>query len=132
GLISSAPMTEPSVSRFTDELLDRMRQEGDPLADAAVATLLQSEDEAAIQRLMNTLIRNDDAVPEALPPALRDYFEATRAYTLPELARIKEGEQFFATHGPEILLVLACFSLPAAYAARKGVQVLYRTAYLAK
>lgn len=125
-------MTVSDPGRFSDALLDRMRQEGDPLADAAVQTLLESEDEAAIQRLMNTLIRNDDAIPEALPPALHDYFEATREFTLPELDRIKEGEQFFATHGPEILLVLACFSLPAAYAARKGVQVLYRTAYLAK
>ncbi|MEZ5285020.1 MAG: oxygenase MpaB family protein, partial [Vicinamibacterales bacterium] len=35
-------------------------------------------------------------------------------------------------HGPEILLVLCCSSLPSAYAARKGVQVLHRTAYLAK
>jgi hypothetical protein len=119
-------------SRWSDATLDEMRQHGDPLADEAVAKLLGSGDVAAVQALMNTLIRNDQAVPEDLPPELRDYFEATAEFDLPELTRIEAGEEFFATHGPEILLTLACFSLPAAYAARKGVQVLYRTAYLAK
>jgi antitoxin component of MazEF toxin-antitoxin module len=38
----------------------------------------------------------------------------------------------FAEHGPEVLVLLCCYSLPSSYAARKGVQVLYRTAYLAK
>lgn len=121
-----------TTSRWNDATLDAMRQVGDPLADQAVAALLARHDVAAVQALMNTLVRDDQAVPEALPVELRDYFEATRAPALPERRRVAAGERFFATHGPEILLVLGTFSLPAAYAARKGVQVLYGTGYLAK
>ncbi len=119
-------------SRWNDATLDAMRQVGDPLADEAVAKLLAKGNLKAVQSLMNTLIRNDQPIPADLPPELQEYFAATEEFTLPELARIEAGERFFATHGPEILLTLGCFSLPAAYAARKGVQVLYRTAYLAK
>jgi hypothetical protein len=38
----------------------------------------------------------------------------------------------FAEHGPEVMMLLCCYSLPSSYAAKKGVQVLHRTAYLAK
>lgn len=131
--VSSAAMT---TSRWDDATLDAFRMRGDALADEAVAALFKEskEDVAAIQRVMNTLVFNDQAVPEDLPAALRDYFGAFDALEVParEEARVRAGERFFATHGPEICLVLGCFSLPAAYAARKGVQVLYRTGYLAK
>ncbi len=38
----------------------------------------------------------------------------------------------FSLFGPEVMLVLGTYSLPATYAARKGVQVVYRSAYLRK
>ncbi|MCA9636543.1 MAG: DUF2236 domain-containing protein [Myxococcales bacterium] len=118
--------------RWNDATLDAMRQLGDPVADEAVAALLARHDIAAVQRLMNTLVFNDQPVPDDLPEELRSYFEAIAHVTPPERTRIEAGERFFATHGPEILLILGTFSLPAAYAARKGVQVLYRTGYLNK
>src|SRR5439155_16091528 len=44
-------------------------------------------------------------------------------------AMLAEGENVFAAYGPEILMVLGLYAIPAAYAARRGVQVLHRTAY---
>lgn len=117
---------------WSDEYLDAMRSVGDPLADEVVATLLASDDERAVQRLMDTLVRNDQPPPEELPPAVRAYFAAEPVVPAEMQKSVVAGEQFFAAHGPEILVALGCYSLPAAYAARKGVQVLYRTGFLAR
>src|SRR5690606_21151437 len=50
----------------------------------------------------------------------------------PDQAAIAPGQELFAEHGPLILMCLGHYSLPAAYAAAKGVEVLHRTAYLEK
>jgi hypothetical protein len=50
----------------------------------------------------------------------------------PDAAVVVEGQRLFAEYTLEVLMILACYSLPASYAARKGVQVLYQTGYLAE
>jgi ER-bound oxygenase mpaB/B'/Rubber oxygenase, catalytic domain len=121
-----------SCDRWTDHLLDKMRQHGDPVADEAVAALFASGKPAAVERLMKTLVENAAPPPESLPAELEPYFDATGAIEAGDLPQIALGERLFADHGPEIIMLLGCYSLPSAYAGRKGVQVLYRTAYLAK
>lgn len=129
GCYARAAMT---AETWSDAMLDAMRQVGDPPADAAVASLLDSGDERAVQSLMDTLVRNDQLVPHELPPPLVAYFETVGAEVVPPSPRVLAGEQFFAAYGPEIVMLLGCYSLPAAYAAKKGVQVLYRTGFLAR
>jgi ER-bound oxygenase mpaB/B'/Rubber oxygenase, catalytic domain len=102
--------------RWTDALLDRMRELGDPLADGPVAALLE---------------RGDQPVPEEMPDEIRAYLVET--LPLPDWAdmgKIKRGQQPFETWGLEIACCLFCASLPSAYAAAKGVKVLYLTARL--
>ena len=126
----------------TDAQLDAARLRGDALADATVTTIFDAGlpavaqrakvgDTDAVIRLLSSLMR-DDQSPAALPPAVQEYF----AKTAGTIARSKEsaaaGERLFAVHGPEIMVLLCCYSLPSSYAAKKGVQVLHRTAYLAK
>lgn len=53
--------------RWTDALLDRMRELGDPLADGPVAALLERGGVDAVNAMMQTLVRVDQPVPEALP-----------------------------------------------------------------
>jgi hypothetical protein len=82
--------------------------------------------------MMHTLVLND-AIPSAeLPPVIRDYLARTAA--LPEIdpAKVARAEELFGVLGPEILTVLGFYGLPADYAAKKGVQVLYRTALLTR
>jgi hypothetical protein len=55
-------------SRWTDALLDRMRELGDPVADEPVAAVLERGGADAVSALMQTLVRVDQLVPEALPP----------------------------------------------------------------
>ncbi|MEA2187194.1 MAG: hypothetical protein QOK16_2205, partial [Solirubrobacteraceae bacterium] len=51
-------------TRWTNRLLDQMRQAGDPPADAVVQELDDDDEIDAVNRLMQTLVRNDD-VPRA-------------------------------------------------------------------
>ncbi len=115
----------------SDALLDEMRQVADPLADEAVAEVFAAADRQDLRALLARLRRDDEPVPEEFPPALRRYFEASTPTIDPREARIiAAGERFFATHGPEIMLVLCCYSLPWDYSNKAGVQVLWRTGFL--
>lgn len=116
------------ATRWPD--LDTMRQTGDPLADRAVEALFHSPRPDAVQNLLDTLILNDAPEPDQLPEELREYFHATDALIADAGREAHGGEQVFAEHGPEMLALLGCYSLPAAYAAKKGVQVIYRSAFL--
>jgi ER-bound oxygenase mpaB/B'/Rubber oxygenase, catalytic domain len=118
-------------SKWTDALLDRMRKTGDELADKPVKKVLDSGGVDAVNALLRTLVRNDQPVPEELPAEIRDYLAESLA--LPEwadMSKIKRGQQLYDTWGVLITLCLFCASLPASYAAAKGVKVLYLTARL--
>ncbi|MGO8767295.1 oxygenase MpaB family protein [Mycobacterium sp.] len=118
-------------SRWTDALLDRMREVGDPVADAPVAAVFERGGVEAVNAIMRTLVRTDQPVPEELPEELRAYL--AEALPLPEWAdmgKIKRGQQLFETWGVLIFLCLFCASLPGSYAAAKGVKVVYMTARL--
>jgi ER-bound oxygenase mpaB/B'/Rubber oxygenase, catalytic domain len=118
-------------SKWTDALLDRMRKTGDELADKPVKKVLDSGGVDAVNALLRTLVRNDQPVPEELPAEIQDYLAESLA--LPEWAdmrKIKRGQQLYDTWGVLITLCLFCASLPASYAAAKGVKVLYLTARL--
>jgi ER-bound oxygenase mpaB/B'/Rubber oxygenase, catalytic domain len=118
-------------SKWTDELLDRMQKTGDDLADEAVKKVLDDHGVDAVNAILHTLVRNDQTVPEDLPPAIQDYLGKSGA--LPawaDMGKIKRGQQLYETWGVLITLCLFCASLPASYAAADGVKVLYLTAQL--
>src|SRR5262249_18332343 len=103
---------------------------GDPLADAVVAQLFADGDVDAVNGLMHALVRDDGLVPENLPAVVSDYLAQTRPRLELDPDKLARGQNLFALNGPEMLVALGFYSLPASYAARKGVQVIYRTAYL--
>jgi uncharacterized protein (DUF2236 family) len=114
-----------------DAILDAARMRGDLLADATVAAIFQAGDTPAVARLFSALMR--DEMPQGAPGApVSDFFAKTTPLLARPRASAAAGERVFAEHGPEIMMLLCCYSLPSSYAARKGVQVLHRTAYLAK
>jgi hypothetical protein len=118
-------------SRWTDALLNRMREQGDPVADTPVAAVLKRGDVDEVNAIMHTLVRNDQPVPEELPAEIRAYL--ANSLPLPEWAdmgKIKRAQQLYETWGVLITLCLFCASLPASYAAADGVKVLYLTAQL--
>ncbi len=113
--------------------LEPYRQKADPLADELVNSLFADNQQMAVGKLFNDLIANEDINNVELPTEIQAYFNAT--HQLPEWADIKlirAGQQVFASHGPEISLVLLCKSLPEAYACAKGAEVMYRTGRMTK
>jgi hypothetical protein len=117
---------------WTDAYLDSMRKIGDPEADAAIAAVFAESNQQtqAVLGVIESLVKNTEPTPQNLPPALHGYLEMTARVPPPVLPRVKLGEDAFAEHGPEILCLLGCYSLPAAYGARRGAQVLVRTGQL--
>jgi len=118
-------------ARWTDALLDRMRELGDPVADAPVAAVLDRGGVDAVHTMMRSLVRADQAVPQELPDEIQAYL--IESLPLPEWAdmdKIRRGQQLFETWGVEIAICLFCASLPSSYAAANGVKALYLTARL--
>lgn len=118
------------ASLWTGAFLDDMRQQGDAEADGAVAQLYATGEVGAVDALLKTLVLNDGIPPEGLPPVIAEYLARTSKLAPLDQSKVRRGERLFGALGPEMLLALGFYSLPAAYAARKGVQVLYRTGYL--
>jgi len=121
-------------ARWTDAQLDRLRTVADEPADRAVRAFFNASPDSAqwnrLHALLDSFVSDSAAPPPGLPPELIDYLTTTARVPPPSLPRISAGEALFADLGPEILLVLGCYSLPAAYAAAKGAQVLCRTEFL--
>lgn len=117
--------------RWHDALLDRMRDTGDAPADEVIHKAFLSGQQERVRALVGELVDNDDHADGSLPRALFRMLEDSEGpVSATPPAQLERGQQVFVDYGPEILLVLLCYSLPAAYAASNGVQVLHRTGYL--
>lgn len=106
----------------SSETLDAMRHAGDPAADERVAGLDRSGVEQTMKRLFASATLADAALTDDI--ALFPYEPPS------DIVLVNEGQQVFLDHGPEILWLLGCYALPAAYAAKNGVEVLAQTGFL--
>src|SRR4051812_18227373 len=102
---------------ITDTILDSARTRGDALADATVAAIFKAGDTPAVAQLLGTLMR-DDQQPGALPPPVTDYLVKSGVMVQRSRESAAAGERVFSEHGPEIMMLLCCYSLPSAYAAK--------------
>jgi hypothetical protein len=122
---------ESALARlWTNQILDDARAAGDPVADAVVSELFREGEVDAVNSLMRTLVLNDGLPPHLLPPVVLEYLARPRPAPTIDPLRRRLAEETFGVLGPEVLAVLGFYSLPADYAAKKGVQVLYRTGRL--
>jgi len=119
--------------RWSDELLDRMRGETDPTADAVAAAIVSrgTRAERGTNALFDMLAGNAVPLPSAMPEPMRRYFEETAQLpSWADPALVRRGEQLFMLHGPSMVTVLLLSSLPQCYACAKGAEVLARTGRL--
>lgn len=117
-----------STSRWTDDILDRARQQGDPMADAAMAEAFELGQVRRVNDLIAEFDENSEPVPQGLPPLLTEYFQHSAA--LPAWAdreRIERGNDLWGRYVGHIGTILHAYSLPAAYACGKGAEVLNRS-----
>ena len=115
-------------NRWDPAFLQSMRVVGDPEADAVVSDVIERHDIHRVNQMMRSIVANDEIVTEAMPKSVREYLKKTAV--LPEwadMALIERGEKFFDLHWPLIVTLLFCASLPSAYAACRGAQVLFLT-----
>jgi uncharacterized protein (DUF2236 family) len=116
---------------WTNEFLNAMREQCDPLADETVRALFQQGKVPAANALMKQLVVNEQLSVELLAPPLREYFEqSSQLPAWADMGLVQQGEELFGRYGPHIVTALFCASLPSCYAAVKGVQVLHLTARL--
>jgi hypothetical protein len=111
------------MSKWSDDaFLNGLRALGDQAADECAAQLVGDGNFAELFRHAD---RNRELVPDAMPPALRTYFQSTAA--LPagvDLPRIRRGEDVFQVHALPVALVLLARSLPEGYAAPNLARIL--------
>ncbi len=113
--------------------LDAMRLEGDPLSDALVQQVAAQGGMRAVHGLMRLLMMQVGGTGRDVPEGVTEYLaQVSQQVPVLDRQRIHRAEKLFALYRAEIRMILGTYSLPNAYAAGKGVQTLYRTAYLLK
>jgi hypothetical protein len=101
-----------------------MRSRGDDWADRVVAEMVAQGGDEAVKMLFRKVVRTHDALPDGLPDFLAEYLTKNDAPAWVDMDKVKAGEDFYCRHGLEIGAILLMASLPACYAAAKGVNVL--------
>jgi uncharacterized protein (DUF2236 family) len=109
----------------SSEWLDRMRSVGDPGVDELIAEHIGNRGPEFLDRLLGELFRTQ-RMPEA-DPMIRRYLTALPRIDMVDRDVIVRGQHLFGLYGPEVLMILGSYSLPLAYAAGHGVQVVYRS-----
>jgi len=123
-------ITSVGSERFDSDFLEKLRSDGDPDADAAIATFFDDELDAPAEGLMNAMIRhhpNADEASPALSAFLNEPVELPEWYD-DEL--FVAGQQLFAAYLPQFGLALWMASIPAGYAGARDVKVLWGTRQL--
>ncbi len=127
---------EPDAWPPTRDQLHRWRQVGDPPADALIADLFDAHGHKGVGQLMAALLDSEWVGDGEVGAKTEAFLTAERESRFSDATHLSQtlaaGQAVFAEHGPEIILILGCYSLPAAYAAAKGVKVLRQTDYLTK
>lgn len=126
-------MSESHDDRWSDAVLDPMRDRGDPLADDAIRAVAASGRLDAVNRIMAGLVDNDDMPLADLPPELDAYLRTSRS--LPpwvDHERLRRGRLLFVRYGPEMIQMLFGASLPILYAAHPGCEVLVATGQMTR
>jgi F0F1-type ATP synthase membrane subunit c/vacuolar-type H+-ATPase subunit K len=121
------PVSPPAV-RWSDELLDTMRQQMDPEADFVVRAVYDRGSVAEVNSMLGQMFRSDAPIPAGLPVEVRTYLE--REASLPawaDMHQIALAEALFTRAGWQIAAALFCSSLPQAYAAAHGAHVIAQT-----
>ncbi|MFB5196802.1 oxygenase MpaB family protein [Neobacillus sp. KR4-4] len=110
---------------YTDESLEKLRMEGDPVLDRIIAELFKNSQVGSVNNLLKQLMHNDQEYPAELPDTIEFWLKNT--VSCPEgvdWSRMRNATDLFQEHGIAITFLLSTASLVNCYAAVKGVKVL--------
>lgn len=101
---------------YTEASMDGLRQVGDELADATVATLFQRGEVGKFNALMRYVSTAGAPLPDGLPDVARDYLEAT---SVPpawvDWGEMEKARLFFIDNNVHISTALSFAAMPACY-----------------
>ncbi|MCI3928148.1 oxygenase MpaB family protein [Streptomyces sp. AN091965] len=100
----------------TEASMDALRQAGDELADATVATLFERGQVGTFNTLMRYVSTAGAPLPEGLPDVAREYLEATRVPpSWVDWSEMERARLFFIDNNVHISTALSFASMPACY-----------------
>ena len=129
--MSTEPVNGAAPAPDGDLTFAQSRWVGDEVADAVVAAFAEDHPGVPVRELVGRMVAELHRSPEEQHPLVAAYL--VDGPELPPWAdheRIARGQAFFRAHGPLVGAALFCASLPEAYAAADGVEVLAVTAEL--
>ncbi|MGA5895191.1 oxygenase MpaB family protein [Streptomyces venetus] len=101
---------------YTETSMDALRQAGDELADAVVATLFERGEVGKFNTLMRYVSTAGAPLPDGLPDVAREYLQAT---SVPpawvDWAEMEKARLFFIDNNVHISTALSFASMPACY-----------------
>ncbi|RSM57131.1 DUF2236 domain-containing protein [Amycolatopsis sp. WAC 01376] len=108
--------------------LERLKYQGDPLADAVVAELVASERTSAVNDVLAQFRDNDQPIPENLPESVRRYLiETDTPPGWADLERVAAAYEFFVDDGMHVASVLSFGAMVNCYAQPRPSRVLSLT-----
>jgi len=111
---------------FTNDLLQRYRQQGDAPADAVITAVAEEGGREGLSALMRWLGDTKNLNSADQPPVVQQFL--TQFSSLPDWANprlMDQGMQYCADHAGAVSLLLGLYSLPYCYAGADGARVLW-------
>ncbi|MGW6572024.1 oxygenase MpaB family protein [Streptomyces sp. NPDC054945] len=101
---------------YTEASMDALRQTGDRLADATVATLFERGEVGKFNTLMRYVSTAGASLPDGLPDVAREYLEATSVPpSWVDWGELEKARLFFIDNNVHISTALSFASMPACY-----------------
>jgi hypothetical protein len=118
--------------QFSNEMMDKYRQMGDPEADKVIADLFKSDGITGVREMFKWLNTSESTSSFGI---INDFIENNQIQapwlvstsTITSFANWKlmqQGMKFFAENQTAVGIMLACYSLPYCYAGADGAKVL--------
>lgn len=115
-------------SAAASSALERLKYQGDPLADTVIAELVAGERTDAVNEVLAGFRDNDQPVPEDLPESVRRYLIDTDVPpSWADLDRVAGAYEFFVDDGMHVASVLSFGAMVNCYAQPRPSRVLSLT-----
>jgi len=128
-LVSETPRTAVVPTRWSNEMLDRMRLVADPETDPIAAELFLRDGPKGLTGMTLALEDWEAPIPQHLPARMREWFATPVDYpAFVDPVKLRVAEELFVAYGPVSTVVLLMCAVPHFFTNPAGA----RSFYLAK
>jgi hypothetical protein len=125
-LVSERPKDDVPATRWSNELLDRMRLVADPETDALARELFDLEGPPGLIRMTQALEDWEAPIPDTLPASMREWFAKPVSYpAFVDPAQLYVAEQLFVKYGPISSAALLMCAVPHFFTNAAGARAFY-------